>query len=139
MASKTDLATRADVERLVNSFYDAVRGDDILAPIFDDIAQVDWNAHLPKMYDFWETVLFGKAAFRGNPLAVHLGLSQQVRLSGREFSRWLALFTATVDSLFDGPVAAEAKTRAERIAAVMQHHIASGAGLRFAPVPARED
>jgi hemoglobin len=125
MASKTDLATRADVERLVNIFYDAVRGDDILAPIFDDVARVDWNAHLPKMYDFWETVLFGKAAFRGNPLAVHLGLSKQVRLSEREFSRWLALFNTTVDALFEGPGAVEAKTRAERIAAVMQHHISA--------------
>lgn len=75
------------------------------------------------MYDFRETALLGRSAFRGNPLAVHLSLAQRVPLGVREFGRWIALFHATVDRLFDGPVAGEAKLRALRIAAVMQHHM----------------
>ena len=45
-----DISDRRDVACLVNVFYDRVRADDILGPIFDDIAHVDWAAHLPTMY-----------------------------------------------------------------------------------------
>lgn len=122
-----DLTDRADVIRLVDTFYDAVRGDDILGPIFNDTAKVDWSAHLPKMYDFWETVLFGKAAYKGNPLAVHLELAQLTPLGAREFDHWVALFHGIVDTLFAGPSADEAKARASRIATVLQHHLADAA------------
>jgi hemoglobin len=47
-----DIVSRADIEHLVNHFYNRVRADEILGPIFDDVAHTDWDAHLPKMYDF---------------------------------------------------------------------------------------
>jgi len=119
-----ELASRADIVRLVDAFYERVREDRILGPIFTDVARVDWEVHLPNMYDFWDSVLFGKAGFKGAPLPVHLALSRQVALTSREFDRWIALFHSTVDALFAGPLADEAKIRATRIAAVMQHHIA---------------
>jgi hemoglobin len=118
-----DITSRADIMRLVDGFYAAVRTDAVLGPIFDDVAHTNWDVHLPKMYDFWETVLFGRSSFRGNPLAVHLDLATRVPLTPREFDRWLALFHHQVDALFDGPVADDAKLRARRIAAVMQHHV----------------
>ncbi len=111
--------------RLVDAFYTRVRGDDILGPIFGDVAHVDWDRHLPKMYDFWESVLFGKVGFTGSPLAVHRELAQRTRMSSVEFDRWLKLFHASVEALFAGPVADEAKLRASRIATVLQHHIAA--------------
>lgn len=119
-----DIASRADIERLVNRFYERVRGDELLGPIFDDVAHTDWVKHLPKMYDFWEGVLFGVGGFRGNPLSVHRALARRVPLGDREFRRWLELFHESVDALFSGPYAEDAKTRAVRIATVMQHHIA---------------
>lgn len=124
-SAMTDMASRADIERLVNDFYERVRGDGLLGPIFDDVAHTDWVRHLPKMYDFWEGVLFGVAGFRGNPLAVHRELAGRVALGEREFGRWLDLFHDSVDTLFRGPCADGAKTRALRIASVMQHHISS--------------
>lgn len=120
-----DIDSREDIERLVDTFYDRIRSDDILGPIFNDVARVDWAGHLPKMYAFWEAVLFGTAGFKGNPLAVHLQLAEITPLGAREFDRWLALFQANVDGLFSGPVAGEAKQRAERIAVVMQQHISA--------------
>jgi hemoglobin len=123
-----DITSRDDIVRLVDAFYVEVRRDAILGPIFDDVARIDWAAHLPKMYEFWETVLFGRSMFRGNPLAVHLALAQRVPLGSREFGRWLELFHHTVDRLFDGPVASEAKVKASRIASVMQHHISEQTG-----------
>jgi hemoglobin len=87
------------------------------------VARVDWAEHLPKMYAFWEAVLFGTAGFKGNPLGVHLELAQRTALGAREFDRWLVLFEANLDGLFSGPMAGEAKLRAARIAVVMQQHI----------------
>ena len=118
-----DITTRADIERLVDAFYQQVRADEILAPIFDDAAHTDWAHHLPKMYDFWETVLFGAPAYRGQPIGIHVELATRVTLGEREFGRWLTLFVASVDAAFLGPQADEAKRRAARIASVMQHHI----------------
>jgi hemoglobin len=112
----------------VDTFYERVRTDDILWPIFDDVARVDRAGHLPKMYAFWDAVLFGTAGFRGNPLAAHLQFAQLTPLGSREFDRWIELFHATVDARFSGPVADEAKTRASRIAIVMQHHIIADQG-----------
>jgi hemoglobin len=125
MNGPADIGSRAEIERLVDGFYASVRADAVLAPIFDDVARTNWAEHLPKMYDFWEAVLFGTATFHGNPLAVHLGLAARVPLTSREFQRWLGLFRGQVDAMFAGPVAEEAKRRATRIAAVMQHHVAT--------------
>jgi hemoglobin len=128
----TDITSRADVERLVDTFYEHVRGDDLLGPIFDEVARVDWVTHLPKMYAFWEAVLFGVAGFKGNPLATHLALARKTPLTAREFHRWVALFHEAVDRLFAGPTAREAKRRAEHIAATMHYHVtaAGGAAVR---------
>jgi hemoglobin len=134
MTPAADIASRGDVERLVDAFYETVRGDALLGPIFDEVARVNWERHLPKMYDFWEGVLLGGSSFRGNPLAVHIALAARVPLGPREFNRWLALFHQAVDASFCGPIADEAKARASRIAAVMQYHIAGAAaatGLRL--------
>lgn len=127
----TDLTTRADIERLVDTFYDRIRADALLGPIFDGVAQVDWSVHLPLMYSFWETVLFGVPGFKGNPLATHIALGTKTPLTSREFNHWVALFHQTVDELFDGVVAADAKHRAVQIATTMQYHLsaARSAGL----------
>jgi len=133
MTDMSDLTDRADIVRLVDAFYGRVRADAILRPIFDGIARVDWALHLPKMYDFWESVLFGRAAFKGNPLAVHRELARRAPLTSTEFSRWLQLFHASVDELFVGSCADEAKSRASRIALVMQHHIAADRATALSP------
>ena len=125
-----DLTSRSEIIRLVDAFYDRVRDDDLLGPIFNDIARVDWAAHLPRMYDFWESVLFGEAVFKGNPLAVHISLAERTPLTSVQFDRWLALFGATVDQLFEGPLANEAKARAARIAQVLQYHTDGSLGGR---------
>jgi len=121
---RPDIGTRSDVARLVDAFYDRVRADNLLGPIFDDVAHVDWATHLPRMYDFWEAVLFGAATFKGDPLVVHAALSRQIPLTNGTFDRWVALFYATVDDLFAGPMADQAKLRAGRIAATLQRYLA---------------
>jgi len=42
-----DIADREDIAGLVTAFYRRALADDILGPIFVDIAQMDLPAHLP--------------------------------------------------------------------------------------------
>jgi hemoglobin len=112
--TRTDIVTRTHVEELVNSFYDKVKRDDLLAPVF---AQVNWPQHLPVMYNFWSSVLLGGQSYQGNPFARHVHL----QINRQHFNRWLALFNETVDERFTGFNANEAKNRAHTIAQLFQY------------------
>ncbi len=123
-----DIEDTEDVQRLVDHFYMQVVRDELLGPVFNDLAKVDWEAHLPKMYSFWTSVLFGKASFKGNPMAIHLVLSEKTEMGGAQFERWLKLWKATVDKLFVGELAEDAKRRAESIAGLMLYKIRQASG-----------
>ena len=114
---------RDEVKTLVDRFYQKVDMDDLLSPVFNEVAQINWEHHLPKMYDFWETVLFGAQKFKGNPMDTHIKLSRKTRLTQAHFDRWLELFYTTVNENFTGEKAEEAKIRARSIAGIMQHKI----------------
>lgn len=120
---QSDIQTRADIEILVNTFYTKVRANSILGYIFDDVAKINWDTHLPKMYTFWASIVLGEQSYSGNPMLKHIDLSRQTPLSEREFSEWLTVFTQTVDDLYLGPNAEEAKLRAANIARLMLYKI----------------
>lgn len=120
---KRDIENRADVELLVNRFYEKVREDQLLNPIFSDVAKIDWTHHLPRMYDFWSGILIGEFDYKGNPMVKHMDLDKLHRLEIHHFNRWLALWAQTLDELFEGQQANEALLRAEAIAATMQFKI----------------
>ncbi|GIV30339.1 MAG: group 3 truncated hemoglobin ctb [Bacteroidia bacterium] len=122
---KSDITNRKDIELLVNTFYEKIRSNSILGYIFDDVAKVDWENHLPKMYSFLASILLGEHSFSGNPMQKHIALSKITEMTDKEFSEWLHLFTATVDELFQGDKANEAKLRAGNIARLMLHNIQS--------------
>ena len=113
---RNDILNRADVKLLVDTFYEKVKVDDLLAPFF---AHVDWPHHLPVMYNFWSSVLFGDMTYSGNPLGKHLAL----KLQKYHFTRWLKLFTETVDDHFSGFNANEAKNRARLVADLFQYRM----------------
>jgi len=115
-----DIKTREDVILMVDSFYKKVLKDDTIAYLFTDIAKVNWETHMPIMYNFWETTLFHKAIYKGNPMKVHVDLNKKVVLKKEHFDQWLSMFNATVNELFVGEKAELAKTRALSIATVMQ-------------------
>jgi truncated hemoglobin YjbI len=134
-----DLANRDDVERLVVAFYETAFRDPLVGPIFTDVAHMDLAAHLPIMCDFWETVLFRTGAYRRNALQVHVVLHERHPLTDAHFTRWLQLWTATVDELFAGPAAERAKLQATRIAGSMVRRLAGGSGSAFETVGRRGD
>ena len=117
--SLPDLSTEADIVKLVYTFYARVNADALLRPVFNDVAQVDWATHLPTMYDFWSSVLLGTSRYKGRPFAKHFPLP----ITSEHFKQWLALFHASVDELFEGPKATDAKARAQSIGAMFEHRM----------------
>ncbi len=113
---KKDITTRDDIQLLVDQFYDQVKVDAVIGPIF---GHVDWPHHLPIMYNFWSTMLLGDQSYMGNPFQKHLPLP----LKPEHFQRWLTLFTKTVDDHFAGDKAEEVKMRANSIAGIFQHRM----------------
>lgn len=114
-----EISSRIEIEILVNSFYERIRKDELLSPIFEGIIQDNWPLHLEKMYRFWESLLLGKNTYSGSPFAPHA----KMPIEAEHFERWLELFNTTVDDLFHGDVAEEAKNRASKIAFMFQHKI----------------
>ena len=117
---KKDIENRKDIELLITTFYDKVKADETIGYIFNDIAKVNWEKHLPVMFDFWENVLFYTGAYNGNPMIVHQHLHRVVPLTTPHFKQWEKIFTETVDELFDGTNAILAKQRALSISTMMQ-------------------
>jgi hemoglobin len=114
MEIHSDIVTRKDIEILVNRFYEKVTADPLLKPHF---SHVNWENHLPVMYNFWSSMMLGEQSYRGNPFQKHANLP-----IGREhFATWLKIFTETVDEHFKGEKAVEIKERAQSIALLFQH------------------
>ena len=111
-----DITSIDDIKILIDSFYQKVKADDLIGYIFNDVAQVNWEHHLPKMYAFWEFLLLGGESYQGNPMEPHRALHQKVSLKKEFFERWVSLFKATVDENFSGINAEEAKNKAMLIA-----------------------
>lgn len=109
---KTDIKNIDDIKLLVNTFYDTIRKDDLLADIFNDKIEDRWSQHLEKMYTFWQTVLLGEHTYFGSPFVPHAKLPVDLV----HFERWLVLFDATVDELFAGEKAERAKWQGQRMA-----------------------
>ncbi|MFZ1786342.1 MAG: group III truncated hemoglobin, partial [Ferruginibacter sp.] len=120
-----DITSRKDIELLVDEFYRKIRTDDMIGFIFVNIAKVNWEKHLPVMYDFFENVLFYTGGYTGNPMLLHKHINQLFPLTDGHFNRWLLLFDTTVDELFGGERAELVKQRARSIATVMQIKILS--------------
>lgn len=118
-----DIVDRNDVYELLSRFYGRALVDDLLADPFAEVRQKGLDSHLPVMCDFWETVLFRSGLYKGSALVVHRDVHRDHPLSHRHFIRWLTLWLATVDDMYRGPVAEQAKTQARRIAWAMHRRL----------------
>ena len=117
---KKDIEDRKDIELLINSFYDKVKQDAIIGLFFTEVVQVNWEKHLPVMYNFWENIVFQTGSYNGNPMDKHLELNKKSLILMEHFQRWILLFNETVDELFKGKKAELIKQRALSISTVMQ-------------------
>ena len=122
---KKDIENSEDIMKLIDRFYQQVVNDPVIGHIFTTTIKVNWEKHLPVMYSFWENTLFYTGTYTGNPMMIHQRINQIVHLTDHHFDRWIALFSATVDDLFEGEKAELAKQRANSIATVMKIKILS--------------
>ncbi len=102
------------ISNLVECFYEAIRGDDLLGPIFTKHV-ADWPPHLARMKDFWASVTLESGRFRGNPMVKHIAVGG---LDQSHFDRWLQLWEETVENVVPDPKAVDTfRAAARRIAA----------------------
>ena len=120
MQNLTDILNLEDVKKLVDVFYGKVRENDLLAPVFNERIKDRWPEHLAKMYTFWQTILLEERTYFGSPFPPHAKLP----VEHAHFGEWMELFTRTVDELFTGEKAKEAKWRAGKMAEMFEYKIA---------------
>ncbi len=114
--AKRKIETREDVSLLVRTFYARVRKDELLGPIFNGII-TDWETHLELLTDFWETNLFFKRKYFGNPMHAHIEVDKKVggTINELHFGTWINLWHQTIDELFEGETAEIAKNRSRNM------------------------
>jgi len=127
MDLRGDIKAGSDIQKLVGAFYAKVNLDTILSPIFNEVAKVDWDEHLPHIERFWSMLLFKTKTFQGQPFPKHAALE----LRREHFQRWVELFVTTVDELFTGAKAEEAKGFARSIADSFQMRLGLLSPLDF--------
>jgi len=119
MEYNNDILTLTDIKKLVDTFYNKVRNDKLLAPVFNERIQNRWQEHLQKMYSFWQTLLLDDKTYAGKPFPPHAHLP----VDHSHFEKWLGIFIETIDMLFQGEKAEEAKWRAKKIAELFENKI----------------
>ena len=119
MTTLTDIKNLEDIKLLVDTFYSKVQKDAFIGPIFNEKIGNRWPEHLEKMYRFWQTILLEVHSYSGSPFPPH----KQLPVEKEHFDRWMEIFTETTDSLFIGPIADEAKFRANNMAEMFNYKI----------------
>jgi hemoglobin len=108
--------SEADIRRFVVRFYEVVRADPELGPIFERRIGGSWDAHLDRMVDFWSSILLASGRYAGNPLEKHRAVAE---IESRHYDRWLELFESVLRNELDEPLARDVVGRARRMRLVL--------------------
>ena len=120
-----DIESREDVERLVDAFYQDVVKDEVIGVFFTEVVALDWDVHIPIMYDFWETTLLGAMKYKRNAMLKHIELDAKKPLQPAHFDRWIMLWERAVQTHFQGEKATMAIERAKQIGELMKYKIST--------------
>jgi hemoglobin len=112
------------IEALIRAFYDRVRQDALLAPIFESRI-ADWEPHLDAMFAFWSSLALQTGRYHGQPMAKHMPLP----VDARHFDRWLALFEEAARDFCPPLAAARFIERARRVAESLEFGVANANGV----------
>ncbi len=107
----------AIIRPLVESFYERVRADSLLGPVFSNAVH-DWADHHGRLADFWSSVMLTSGRYKGNPVALHIIHADS--MTPERFARWLQLWQETSDALLPPAAAAAVQAKAARIAESLQ-------------------
>lgn len=102
---KTTEINEENIRLLVDNFYDKAKQHPDIGPIFNDKIKDQWDAHLEKLYRFWETHLLNVISYTGSPFPKH----NDLELKPMHFETWTTLFYQTIDEIYEGEAASMAK------------------------------
>ena len=118
--------TEESLRDLVSLFYQRVRADPLIGPVFDE-AIADWPEHLGKLQAFWSSVMLTSGRYKGRPLPAHIKHADAI--DDRAFSRWLGIWRETTNEILDSAAASALQEKAARIAESLS------LGIKFARCP----
>lgn len=118
-----DLERREDVHHLVVGFYRRIVFDDLLGPVFEEAAEIDWATHIPRLIDYWCRILHGDPSYRGALLEAHREVNDAEPFRPEHFDRWYELWVASIDDSWAGPLAEAAKAHAATTAALLSRRL----------------
>lgn len=130
--------SRERIVWLVHNFYERVRQDDLLGPIFMEHLGEDWQPHLDRLVAFWSVMALGRGDYDGRPLEVHRRIALSHGLSARHFDRWLSLFAQTASEIGSAAAARFLISRAERMARAFRQALEIDPPPRRRPLDADE-
>jgi len=114
-----DIQNREHLYLLVSTFYSRIKTNELLGPIFTAaIPEDEWNQHMEKITEFWNSAVFGSMTYRGNPAMKHVQVdkSNDFSVTQNHFKVWLDNWNSVVDENFSGAVAENVKMRARKMA-----------------------
>jgi len=118
-----DLSTRTQIHDLVVDFYREIVFDDLLGPVFVDVAEVDWAVHIPILVDYWCRIVLGLAGSNARVTSVHRHVHALEPLGVEHCDRWYELWTACLDARWSGPLAERARSHAAALMSGMARHV----------------
>ncbi len=116
---RKDIQNEADIKTLIDEFYAKALKDELLGPIFIEVAHIDLPHHLPILYSFWEMIILGKQGYTGQPYPKHIPLG----INSTHFERWLMLFEQTIHENFHGLNAELTLQKAKNIGRLFSHKL----------------
>ena len=118
-----DLSTPARVHDLVTGFYREIVFDELLEPVFGEVAEVDWAEHIPRLIDYWCWILFGGQPYGGAVARTHRHVHDLRAIGPEHCDRWFELWVLSVRERWAGPNADRAVQHAETLMAGMAKRI----------------
>jgi len=116
---KRDIEEQDDIEKILQAFYGKAIKDTHIGHFFTEVVLLDLEQHLPHITAFWTSVLWQTHSYQKNVMQVHQHIHQLSHIKKAHLERWVALFTQTIDALYEGPRATLMKQRAVSIATLM--------------------
>jgi hemoglobin len=116
------------VATLLDEFYDRVRQDRVLGPVFAEIIGQNWDAHMAKINSFWRTALRLDRSYPGRDfMPAHW---RHTAIRTEHLPIWLKLFEEAVQRV----VQEQARGEFLRIARAMAENLALGLDRRDAAI-----
>jgi hemoglobin len=117
-----DLDSPEEIAEMMRRFYADVAQDDLLGPMFNEVARVDRSEHLPELSAFWCRALLDQLGYVGNPFRATRG-AREPSLHTRPFRALADAVPRNLQLGWAGPHAERAGQLADNVARVHRQHL----------------